>query len=193
MSNPHALSSRRVRRSSVAALTTALALLGSWALSADDKYDLKVPNGLAFAEFRGYENWQVVSVARTEQLLKVIVANPVAMEAFRAGAPDNGKHFPEGSRMAKIEWHPKKSTEAPYDISVPDTVYDVDFMVKDTKRFADSGGWGYAVFVNDATTGAYRPATESHKPPQSNDAKCGLACHTIVKGKDYVFTHHAPR
>jgi hypothetical protein len=192
MSIQYSLFSGLVRRTSVAALT-AFALLGAWALSAADKYDLKVPNGLAFSEFRGYENWQVVAVARTDQLLKVIVANPVAMEAYRAGAPDNGKPFPEGSRMAKVEWHPKKSAEAPYDISVPDTVYDVDFMVKDSKRFADSGGWGYAVFVNDPATGTYRPATQSHKPPQGNDAKCGLACHTIVKGKDYVFTRFAQR
>src|SRR4029079_5911637 len=96
-----------------------------------------VPNGLAFSEFRGYENWQVVAVARNDQLLKVLVENPVAIEASRDGDTDNDKPFPEGSRMAKVEWHPKKSAEAPYDISVPDTVYDVDFMVKDCTRFAE--------------------------------------------------------
>ena len=182
----------RVRAVTVAA-ASALALLGGWALSAADKYTLKVPNGLAFSEFRGYEDWQVISVARTEQLLKVIVANSVALKAYREGIPTNGKPFPDGSKMAKIEWHPKKSAEAPYDISVPDTVYDLDFMVKDAKRFADSGGWGYAVFVNDPATNTYRPGTETHRPPQANDAKCGHACHTIVKGKNFVFTRYAPR
>jgi hypothetical protein len=115
-------------------------LLGGWALSAEDKYTLQVPNGLKFSEFRGYENWQVINVARTEGLLKVIVGNPVVMDAYRAGIPGNGKPFPDGSKMAKVEWHPKKSATAPYDIAVADTIYDLDFMVKDAKRFADSGG-----------------------------------------------------
>lgn len=184
---------RKLRIASAVAVAAAVSLLGGLARSAEDKYTLKVPNGLAFAEFRGYENWEVVSVARTEQLLKVIVANPVAIKAYREGIPLNGKPFPDGSKMAKVEWKPKKSAEAPYDISVPDTVYDLDFMVKDTKRFADSGGWGYAVFVNDIATGNYKPGTQSHTPPQANDAKCGFACHTIVTGKDYVFTRYAPR
>lgn len=174
-------------------LFAVFAFLGGWAISAPDKYELKVPNGLAFSEFRGYENWSVIAVARTEELLKVIVGNPVAMEAYRAGIPGNGKPFPDGSKMAKVEWRPKKSAEAPYDISVPDTVYDLDFMVKDAKRFADSGGWGYAVFVHDAASGTYKPGTQSHKPPQANDAKCGHACHTIVKANDFVFTKYAQR
>ena len=73
-----------------------LALAGGLALSAQDKYALQVPNGLAFSEFRGYENWQVINVGRTDGLLKVIVGNPVAMEAYRSGIPGNGKPFPDG-------------------------------------------------------------------------------------------------
>ena len=177
-----------------AAATVALAILGGAAASApDDKYSLKVPGGLAFSEFRGYEDWPVVAIHRTEDLLKVIVANPVMMEAYRAGFPGNGKPVPDGSKMAKIEWRPKQHAEAPYDISVPGIVYDLDFMVKDSKRFADSGGWGYAVFVHDAASDMYKPGTQAHKPPQRNDAKCGVACHTIVKSKDYVFTEYAKR
>jgi hypothetical protein len=165
------------------------------AASAPDeaKYNLKVPGGLAFAEFKGYEDWAVVAIDHTDDLMKAIVANPVALEAFRAGIPGNGKPFPDGSRMAKVEWRPKRSPDAPYDIKVPGEVYDVDFMVKDTKRFADSGGWGYAVFKRDTASGTYTPGTLTHKPPQGNDAKCGLACHTIVKAKDYVFTEYAKR
>jgi hypothetical protein len=83
--------------------------------------------------------------------------------------------------------------DAPYDINVPGTVYDLDFMVKDGKRFADSGGWGYAVFKHAPSSGAYTPADRTHKPPQGNDAKCGSACHTIAKSKDYVFTDYARR
>jgi hypothetical protein len=170
-----------------------LAMVVRAAISAEDKYNLKVPGGLAFSEFRGYEDWAVIAIDHTEDLMKVIVGNPVVMDAFRAGIPGNGQSFPDGSKMAKVEWRPKKSPDAPYDINVPGTVYDLDFMVKDAKRFADSGGWGYAVFKHDAGSGTYTPATQSHKPPQGNDAKCGSACHTIAKSKDYVFTDYARR
>ena len=157
------------------------------------KYSLKVPGGLAFSEFKGYEDWAVITIDHTADLMKVILGNPVVMDAFRAGIPRNGNPFPDGSKMAKVEWHPKKSPDAPYDINVPGPIYDLDFMVKDAKRFPDSGGWGYAVFVHDVASGTYRPGTLAHKPPQGSDAKCGAACHTIVKGKDYVFTDYAKR
>ena len=175
------------------AMVFALAILGGAAISAQDKYALKVPGGLALAEFKGYEDWAVVAVHQTEDLLKVVVANPVMIDAYRTGVPGNGKPVPDGARMAKIEWRPKKSSTAPYDIRVPGTVYDVDFMVKDSKRFADSAGWGYAVFKYDAASDMLAPATLAHQPPQGNDAKCGVACHTIVKSRDYVFTDYARR
>ena len=179
----------------IAAATATVAILGGAAVYAQDKYSLKVPGGLAFAEFKGYEDWAVVAVHHTEDpdLLKVVLADPVAMAAYRAGIPDNGQPFPDGARTAKIEWKPKKSATAPYDIKVPGTVYDIEFMVKDAKRFADSGGWGYAIFKYDPASALFEPATLTHVPPQGNDAKCGLACHTIVKGKDYVFTEYAKR
>ena len=158
-----------------------------------DKYKLKVPGGLAFAEFRGYEDWAVVTIDHTDDLMKVILGNPLAMNAFRTDIPRNGKPFPDGAKLAKVEWRPKNSADAPYDIKVPDSVYDVDFMVKDSKRFPDSGGWGYAVFKFDAATQAYAPGTMSHRPPQGNDAKCGAACHTIVQGKDFVFSEYPTR
>ena len=71
---------------------------------------------------------------------------------------------------------------------MPGTLHNVDFMVKDSKRFADSGGWGWAAFDYDAASDTFTPATLADNPPQGNDAKCGFACHTIVKAKDYVFT-----
>jgi len=76
---------------------------------------------------------------------------------------------------------------------VPGTLHDVDFMVKDSKRFADSGGWGWAVFVYESASGKFRPGTTADKPPQGNDAKCGFACHTNVKTRDYVFTDYGKR
>jgi hypothetical protein len=122
----------------------------------------------------------------------VIVANPVMIDAYRAGVPGNGKPFPDGSKMAKIHWNPKMNQTFP-GTTVPASLHDVDFMVKDSKRFADSGGWGWAVFNYDAASDTFMPGTLADEPPQGNDAKCGLACHTIVKTRDYVFTEYGKR
>jgi hypothetical protein len=94
--------------------------------------------------------------------------------------------------MAKIHWNPKKMETFPA-ATVPGTQHDVDFMVKDSKRFADSGGWGYAVFEYDAASDSFRPGASTDKPPQTNDAKCGFTCHTRVKTRDYVFTDYGHR
>jgi hypothetical protein len=169
-----------------------LAVLVGRAISAQDRYTLKVPNGLAFSEFRGYETWQVLSISQDGSLIAAILANPAMIEAYSAGVPGNGKPFPDGAKMAKIHWNPKKMETFPA-ATVPGTQHDVDFMVKDSKRFADSGGWGWAVFEYDAASDAFRPGTLSDKPPQGNDAKCGFACHTTVKKRDYVFTEYAKR
>jgi len=124
-----------LRLVSVGTFSLVLAALGSIALAAQDKYTVRVPNGLAFSDFRGYENWQVVSTSRTDDLLKVMVANPAMIDAYRAGIPGNGKPFPNGSKIAKIEWKFKKSTEAPFSVDVPDVLQDVFFIEKDNKRF----------------------------------------------------------
>ena len=158
-------------------------------VSAQDKYTLKIPNGLAFSEFKGYEDWQTVSISHNGDKLALILANPVMINAYRSGAPGNGKPFPEGSKMAKVHWNLKKMETFPA-ATVPDTQHDVDLMVKDSKRFADSGGWGYGVFEYDAASGKFRLGNLSDMPPQGNDAKCGFACHTIVKARDYVFTDY---
>ena len=175
------------------AIVTALAsALGGSAMSAQNKYALKVPGGLAFSEFRGYEAWQVVSVSQDGGLFAAILANPVMIDAYRAGVPGNGKPFPDGSKMAKIHWKPKKLETFPA-ATVPGTQHDVDFMVKDTKRFKDSGGWGWAVFEYETASGSFKPGTTADTPPQGNDAKCGFACHTTVKTRDYVFTDYGSR
>jgi hypothetical protein len=173
-------------------LTTLLVVLGSVAISAQDKYTLKVPGGLAFSEFRGYETWEVISVSHNGQALAVILGNPAMIEAFKSGIPDNGKPFPDGAKMAKIHWMQKTAETYPGQPFVPGPQHDADFMVKDSKRFADSGGWGYAAFNYNAATDTFAPGTLADEAPQGNDAKCGFACHTIVKARDYVFTelHH---
>ena len=173
-------------------IVTAVCVIAGTAKSAQDKYSVSVPGGLAFAEFRGYESWQLVSVSQDGPAIAAIVANPVMIAAYQGGVPGNGQPFPDGAKMAKIHWTPKKlETFAP--ATVPGVQHDVDFMVKDSKRFADSGGWGYAVFDYDANSDTFTPGTLAGNPPQGNDAKCGFACHTIVKNRDYVFTDYGKR
>ena len=116
--------------------SVSLAIFGGIAFAQHDKYTVKVPGGLEFSAFRGYESWQVVSTSQNDRLVAVILANPVMIEAYRAGIPGNGKLFPDG---------------------------------------------------------AFAPGTLANQPPQGNDAKCGFACHTIVEGRDCVFTEYGTR
>src|SRR5262245_35485743 len=139
----------RKRMLTIGITTVWLALLGGFATFAQDKYNVKVPGGLAFSEFRGYEAWQVISVSRNAKVVAVILGNPTMIEAYQAGIPANGKPVPDGAKMAKIHWIPKPNQFFP-EATVPGSLLNVDFMVKDSKRFADSGGWGYAVFDYDA-------------------------------------------
>ena len=165
------------------------ACLAGLLIAAQDKYTVKVPGGLAFSEFRGYEAWQTISVSRHEKVLAVILGNPVMINAYRAGFPGNGKPAPDGAKMAKVHWAPKQNGDA----TVPDKLLNVDFMVKDSRRFADSGGWGYGVFDYDNASDTFKPGTSADTPPQGNDAKCGFACHTQTKSTDYVFTQYGKR
>ena len=169
----------------IAPIAVALALLGGRAISAQDKYTVQVPDGLSFSEFRGYEEWQVIAVSQTGDLLVAILGNPEIIAAYQSGVPGNGKPFPDGSKMAKIHWNQKKSAEAPAPTLVPDTLHDIDFMVRDSKRFADNGNWAYAQFNYDTASDTFTPL--------GTGVNCGTACHTIVKAKDYVFTAYPKR
>ncbi len=164
--------------------------LGAVALFAQgqgkDKYSLKSPGGIAFFDFRGYEDWAVISSARTDERLKVIVGNPTMIKAFEAGIPGNGQPFPDGSMVVKLQWTPKKSAEAPFVVDVPDVFKEAFVMEKDSKRFAKSGGWGYAVFNYEATSNKFTPDPKS-------PSDCGYACHTPVKAKDYIFHPYQKR
>jgi hypothetical protein len=174
----------------VVAATMLLALLGRSVVNAqgqnNDKYLLKSPGGIAFSDFRGYEDWSVVSSARTEEVLKVIVANPAMIKAYKAGVPGNGQAFPEGSRIVKLQWKPKKSTEAQFAVDVPDVFKQAFVMEKDSKRFPKTGGWGYAVFNYDAASNTF---TADPTAP----ADCGHSCHVAVKAKDYIFHPYQKR
>ena len=174
-------------------IAVSLAVLGGRAISAQDKYTLQVPGGLAFSEFRGYEDWPVIAISEKGGNFAVILGNPIMIDAYKEGVPGNGKPFPDGAKIAKVHWHPKKQEAYPGQPMVPGAQYNADFMVKDSKRFADSGGWGWGAFEYDAASDTFSPATEAATPPQGHDAKCGFACHTIVKTRDYVFTEYGHR
>ena len=176
-----------MKRSLAFMTTVVLGLVGMGdAISgAQDKYELNTESGIAFSDFRGYEGWQVVSLARTEEVLKVIVANPTMIEAYKAGVPGNGQPFPDGSKIAKLQWNPKKSTEAPFVVDVPDSFAQAFFMEKDSGRFPDSGGWGYALFNYDTASDTF-----AADPSPSN---CGHACHVAVKVKDHIFHPYQKR
>ena len=174
----------------VATAVAVLAVLGVVVLYAQsqdkDKYSLVSPGGIAFSDFRGYEDWADVSSARTTEILKVIVANPRMINAYKAGVPGNGQPFPEGSMIVKLQWKLKKSTEAPFAVEVPDVFSQAFVMEKDSKRFSKSGGWGYAVFN-------YDPASDKFTADAKSPSDCGYACHTPVKAKDYIFHPYQKR
>ena len=176
----------------IATLSGALAAAAGSIIFAQDKYTVRVPGGLALSEFRGYEAWQTIAISRNERVMAVILGNPAMINAYQAGIPGNGKPFPDGAKMAKVHWTPKPNAFFK-DATVPDKLLNVDFMVKDSKRFADTGGWGYAVFDWDAMSQTFKPGTTAGAPPQGNDAKCGAACHTAAKATDYVFTEYGMR
>ena len=161
-----------------------LAAAGGAAIAQQDKYSLKLGK-LAFADFKGYENWGVVSVSQTDTQLKVIVANDVMLAAYRKGLPADGKLFPEGSRIVKVEWTLKKDAKSPYAVNVPDKLEAIATIEKDSKRFPDTHGWAYGVFNYDTAKKTFAA--------QGNDAKCGYACHTRVASQDYIYTAYPPR
>src|SRR5262249_6379489 len=129
---------------------------------------------------------------RNDRWGRCLPANGEIKTPYGAATPANGKPVPDGAKMAKIHWAPKQNAFFP-ETTGPGALLNVDFMVKDSKRFADSGGWGWAVFDYNAASDTFTPGTLAGTPPQGNDAKCGLACHTRVKAKDYVVTEYGKR
>jgi hypothetical protein len=162
-----------------------LAILGGVGYAAQDRYTLKVPDGLAFSDFKGYEDWKYVAVSQVKDGIKIIAANPVMMSAYRSGLPASGKTFPEGSKIVKIQWTQKQSTVSPYFVMVPDALMSVSFIEKDSKRFPNTHGWAFAQF-------SYDPASKTFKPSVTG-SECGYTCHTAVAAKDYIFTEYPDR
>jgi cytochrome P460 len=171
---------------SFAAVIGVLAAASLWAAEDQAKYALVSPGKIAFSDFKGYEDWAVISSARTDEVLKVIVGNPAMIKAYKEGVPGNGHVFPEGAKSVKLQWKFKKSTEAPFAVDVPDTFSQAFVMEKDSKRFPKTGGWGYAVFN-------YDPKADKYSADAASPADCGHVCHVAVKAKDYIFHPYQKR
>jgi hypothetical protein len=124
-------------------------------------------------------------LSQTESSIKVIVANPTMMAAYRDGLPADGKLFPDGSKVAKIEWTFKRNTVSPYFVNVPDTLKSVSFIEKAVRRFPNSHGWAYAQFDYDTASDTFKPSVTG--------GECGYACHMTVAAQDYIFTAYPKR
>ena len=167
------------------AIATTLAAAGGIAWAAQDRGALKVPDGLGFSEFKGYQDWADVAVSQTDASIKVIAANPAMIAAYRGGLPAAGKTFPEGSRVVKIEWARKPNTVSPYAVQVPGDLKSIAFIVKDSKRFPKTHGWAYAAFDYDVASKTLKP--------RGTGAECGYECHSKVASDDYIYTHYPAR
>jgi Cytochrome P460 len=160
------------------------------ALSAQqDRFTIKSPNGISFSEFRGYDAWQTVAVSRTGNDIKAILGNPAMIAAYKSGIPGNGKAFPDGVKIVKIEWKQAPNPLSPYAVEIPNTLDAVAFIEKDSKRFPDSSGWGYAQLNYDLASGTFKAYGDD---PNFGTKVC-YQCHTIVKATDYIFTKYQPR
>jgi Cytochrome P460 len=173
----------------MAILALVLLTWSNGSLLAQDKYALKAPNGISFSEISGYETWQVIAPSRRidNNELRIILGNPAMIYAYQEGIPGNGKPFPDGAIVVKIGWSERKSPDFPAAFE-PDVLKRVEFIMKDSKKFTDTNGWGYARFIFDAKTSTFTPygkdatvARECHQ------------CHTIVKAKDFIFTGYPQR
>ncbi len=137
------------------------------------------PNGIAFPQ--GYEDWQVIAPSQRldKQHVRVILGNDVAIEAARSGKTNP---WPEGAVLAKLAWN-QKPHEKWLEAIVPGELSHVEFMIKDSSKFADTGGWGFARWVG--------MELKPHGDDASFVQEC-FSCHTGVKDSDYVFTRLAP-
>ena len=183
----------------LAGLVASILLVGAvLTAQSQDRFTLKSANGIAFSEFRGYDAWQLVATSQPDDAsgcgtskvgcMKGILGNPAMIQAYRDGIPTNGKAVPDGAVLAKIEWL-KDRDEKPYGVTVSGTQTEMAFMVKDSKRFPNTNGWGYAKFVYDASSDTFKPSTTD-----PSFARGCHACHTAnAKARDFVFTDYAKR
>lgn len=127
---------------------------------------------------KDYRQWELVAPAQEGDPfdeLRAVLGNAVAINAYREGALP----FPDGTVLAKLAWKRVRSTE--FDsAAVPGAATSLQIMVKDSKRYASTGGWGFGKFVDG-------------EPADETQHKACFACHQArVKGHDFVFTRFAP-
>jgi hypothetical protein len=126
---------------------------------------------------KGYRNWQVVAPSQRDDKdeIRVILGNSIAMKALRA----RQLPFPDGAILAKLAW--KRAASAEFDKTfVPGVPQRIEFMEKNAKKYAGTGGWGFGRFVNGT------PADEKEH------GTCWPCHEANVKGHDFVFTRYAP-
>src|SRR5262245_32871367 len=168
-------------------------------LAAQDRFSLKSPNGISFSEFKDYETWQPIASSMPNDAsgcgtspdpgcIKVIVGNPTMIKALKDGIPANGKSVPDGAMMAKIEWQKAREPESPYGVYVPGALAEVAFMMKDSKRFPATSGWGFATFKPDGSSDTWKIFGDTPA-----FAETCYTCHTLVKSRDFVFTKYQKR
>jgi hypothetical protein len=134
----------------------------------------------------GYRDWRLISVAHEEgnlNDLRAILGNDVAIRAYREGTIP----FPDGTIIARIAWSyvPSEENNKAFGhhqsfVPGPAPAWYLQFMVKDSKKYAATGGWGFAQFDKDG------------KPVDEAKLKTCFSCHEPLKTGDFVFTHYAP-
>ncbi|XPV70460.1 MAG: cytochrome P460 family protein [Halarcobacter sp.] len=138
--------------------------------------DLKMKNtDLLFKDIEGYQNYQIVSshFRKDKNEIRYILANPVAYNALRA----KKIIMPQGSKLVKIGWSVKDMDNFPSALEA-NQIQRVEYMIRDKSKHTESDGWGYARFVKK--DGKYKA--------WEGDSKSCVACHSIVKSNDAVFT-----
>jgi len=153
-----------------------LPLLATGAAKADQPAVPPAPNGIEFPA--DYADWRVISVSHRidNHSMRVILGNKVAVQAARAGETSP---WPDGAVLGKVVWKATEEKHWPTAIA-PDNFIHAEFMFKDSKKWADNGtGWGWARWVGTDQTPYGKDANFSQE--------C-IACHTPVKGRDWVFT-----
>lgn len=151
-------------------------------LLADHHLEMTPPAIGDIAFPKEYKDWRVINVSHRldHHTLRAIVGNDKAVQAARKGQTNP---WPEGAVIGKILWKEKSDEKWDKAIVGRDFVH-AEFMIKDSDRYKEMGGWGYARWVGDKL----KPYGKDY---QSAARECH-ACHTIVKDNDFVFTHPAP-
>jgi len=134
----------------------------------------------------GYRDWRVVSVAHEAGDLndiRAVLGNDIAIKAYR----ESKLPFPEGTIVGRIAWSYVSSEENNKSfgreqsfVAGSPTAFYLQFMVKDSKKYAATGGWGYSSF------------DQAGKPTDETAMKKCFPCHQAVKDRDFVFTRYAP-